>query len=391
MITKIKKYSRDVIQSVIYFMSGFSHRNPKRIVFGSWFGTKLADNSLYFLDYLVQKKYDENYELVWIGDEKLRQEVLERFDGKVAFCRRNAMSTFRVLLGAKYGFVSNGMSDLGTLVPNKNMSLVQLWHGFPFKRIGADMPTDPNEGNQVFDEFSYFLSTSEVMTKRLLTAFKNYGITENKLIKSGQPRDRIFYDHERSRIIKNELLEKLHIPRGAFVVSYLPTFRDSNSASFSFRNLGSEFEEQLQHANIFIVEKPHHFRAQEYHVSSSANIIEAPDSIDTQHLLIITDLLVTDYSSVYADFLYLNRPIIHYLYDGDYYVNNDRGLYNKNVEATFGGPVIKDEKTLIDFVLNHSDKDFQDVKRNQLNSIVNQYSAQNSGEIIAEKLGLVRG
>lgn len=75
-------------------------------------------------------------------------------------------------------------------------------------------------------------------------------------------------------------------------------------------------------------------------------IFSVGNHIDTQELLLICDLLITDYSSCYIDFLHCNKPIIHYLFDGEYYQKNDRGLYYsfKDVAA---GPIIYDEAELI--------------------------------------------
>lgn len=390
-MNKFRAFARNIVETLVYLLSLFSNRDSKIMVFGSWFGTKMADNSFYFLKYLVDHDFDQDYRLIWIGKSSLREEVESQFHGRVAFYERNSFATFRLLMKAKYGFVSNGMTDLGTLVPNGKMVLVQLWHGFPFKKIGADMPQDHREGSHLFDKFSYYLSTSELMTDRILTAFRNYGISREKIINSGQPRDSIFFDTKKSPQIKSELRNSMGIPDDAFVVSYLPTFRDSNSSTFSFMGIGEEFEAQLAKKNIFIIEKRHHFRFDEYKMQSEGNILQASDDIDTQNLLIATDLLITDYSSVYADFMFLDRPIIHYLYDGDYYLKSDRGLYTQGLSTTFAGPTITDQSELIDYILNHTEKDFLSQQRHQLNALVNQYSAKEAGEIIVGRLGISRG
>lgn len=60
----------------------------------------------------------------------------------------------------------------------------------------------------------------------------------------------------------------------------------------------------------------------------------------SQKIARVTDYLVTDFSSVYVDYLALDRPIIHFLYDGEKFIENDRGIYAKDPYLEFAGPVV---------------------------------------------------
>lgn len=70
------------------------------------------------------------------------------------------------------------------------------------------------------------------------------------------------------------------------------------------------------------------------------------DDIDVQELLAISDILITDYSSCYFDFLLLNRPVTFYAYDLEDYRSNDRGFYY-DYEAITAGPIVRDVNHLI--------------------------------------------
>jgi CDP-glycerol glycerophosphotransferase len=63
-------------------------------------------------------------------------------------------------------------------------------------------------------------------------------------------------------------------------------------------------------------------------------------AVDTQELLVCTDLLITDYSGCYFDYLLIDRPVIHFAYDREYYTKSDRGLYFDLDEAA-AGPVVE--------------------------------------------------
>lgn len=379
---KFLKFGADILRDIVYLISGIQSRNDKILVFGSWWGDKVADNAYYYLNELLTKEYSKDLLFVWIGKEAVRKDVIEKFHGKVKFSRINSLDSFRYISKAKYGFTCNGNADLGRFIPNKNMKVVQLWHGFPFKKIGADMPGFSNEGRSMVSFASYFLSTSEVMTKRLKSAFRNYGITEDNIIKAGQPRNMGLYY---SQNVKKEL----NIPSDKKIITYLPTFRDNVENTFSFNDLSGEDKIKLMKKNIVIIEKPHHFKFNEAYPDNIL-VKQAPDRIDTQKLLAVTDVLVTDFSSVYADFLYLNRPIIHFLYDGDFYQNCDRGLYCNSFSDESGGAIIYSNEELIKSIISSlsGENDIWEQKRKTLHHVINYYPLENSVDVISKKIGL---
>ena len=107
----------------------------------------------------------------------------------------------------------------------------------------------------------------------------------------------------------------------------------------------------LEVQGAVIVEKSHfvnEYWRKHDPLKSPKNIININDfaEIDTQELLLITDILITDYSSCYFDFLLMDRPIIHYAYDYDYYNDDDRGFYY-SLEDVSGGNIIKSIASLI--------------------------------------------
>ena len=188
------------------------------------------------------------------------------------------------------------------------------------------------------------IATSESTKRDMYSSFKcpNIKIT-------GQPREDIFY----SKIDRKALLRRMGIDKHEkyIIVSYLPTFRDRIKKYHSiFSDTQGMIKEFLQkNPNILIIEKSHYHERLSadkviFHHPNYRNLSNIP--CDTQELLCVTDILITDYSSVFIDFLHLNRPIIFYPFDfEDYY--SERGFFYKYDDVACGKIVNKPEDLFI--------------------------------------------
>ena len=89
-------------------------------------------------------------------------------------------------------------------------------------------------------------------------------------------------------------------------------------------------------------------------MSSEEKRISSGQAYDSQVLLSMADYLITDYSSCLFDFLVTDRPIIQFLYDYDYYLNDDRGLYYSKEEMDCGHIVLTEQgmKAVLEEVAN---------------------------------------
>src|SRR5690606_3485094 len=109
-----------------------------------------------------------------------------------------------------------------------------------------------------------------------------------------------------------------------------------------------KFNEYLHKNNILLVIKRHPF--DKTHFQSLSNIKDYSDNIvDVQELLVCTDILITDYSSVFFDFSLTNRPIIFYAYDYNEYLENCRGMYFDYYKEMLG-PFARNESELLHLI-----------------------------------------
>lgn len=359
------------ILELLYFLSKYFPKDKKLIIFGSWFGAKVGDNPKYLLDDMLATKNSAKF--IWIGQESCRSEIAEYYGQRVKFSRKNSIGALYFSLRAKYIIVNQGYLDISPVNLSRGATFIQLWHGFPVKRIVDDMRQ--SIAHYSYFHYDYFLSTSPLMDQRMTSAFKSWGATDQNLIRSIQPRNQVLnLKRSEQEILVRKVKDFLQIAENKKIVLYMPTFRDNHDENFSFHSLTSSEKQFLIDHDIVLIQKPHFEGNELTKNSKDAAIIDIrPDfPFDVQYLLLLADVLITDYSSVYVDFLLLNRPIIHFVYDLDKFATTDRGFYNPNFSEEAAGPIVKNTSQLIDTIVSYSGRN-DEARRSKLNNQFNEY------------------
>jgi len=222
-----------------------------------------------------------------------------------------------------------------------NTYKVQLWHGCSIKSLGLDNEHYKEKFKSVwwklwysvrgrFPKYDLFLSTSKINSDKI---FKPAFIF-SKIIESGYPRNDIFFSKpdtfdligtDKSVIRKAKELKQDQYK----IILYAPTFRDTGfGADFLDKEALNikELDDFAVENKIFVIFKIHPWRELPVDFKNLNNLIKYSDTGDVYPLLPLIDLLITDYSSIFFDFLYLNRPIIFFPYDYDKYIREDRSL-----------------------------------------------------------------
>ena len=354
----------------LIFVSIFLTRKENMIAFGSWGGKFLIDNSFYLARYI--KNLFPNYLVYWVGEKNLKEMCEE--NGFI-FLEKNTFSSDFRLLRCKYLFFSQ--------MPNDDISASNVYvksitcylhHGMPIKKWGNDA-IGFKKRCSIFRKiykaitgisihFNFFATSSELHDKSNLTSLSSRGCTDKKNLKCGTPRNDFLINitmEEKKRIVET-LNNKLGISRDKKVILYLPTFRRKSENIFSFCNIGNESLDKLNYIleknNAIIIEKSHIAEKKlKRNENNSRNIIALDASINVQELYLISDCLISDYSGAFLDDLFLDKPIIHFVYDYDYYKEVDSGLYYP-IEEFAAGPVAYDFVALaktINIVLQQKD------------------------------------
>lgn len=355
-ITDRLKYWGQLLLLPVYWLSFLFPRNKKIWLFGSTFGRRFADNPRYLYLYVSQHKAELDIRPIWISHNEDVVEMLKN-EGYEAYMYHSLKGIWFALRGKVYLF-DNYSKDINFWQSGGALK-VNLWHGIPLKKIQHDNVFDKfrhpknllekikNFPRNISDEKPnhYVLTTSENLRPIFSSAFK----TNNVLI-AGYPRNGVLISEEiqnvyseeekndRKRIV--EFLEDESDAQNKKMVFYMPTFRQSETLFFDNFDK-DDFQMFLKENNILFCVKLHPKSKlnKEFDNIQSENIMVINKDADPYVFLKMADVLITDYSSIYFDYLLLDRPIIFFDYDLKEYLSDSREMYFEYYEFTPGEKV----------------------------------------------------
>ena len=265
---------------------------------------------------------------------------------------------------------------------------VHLWHGLTFKpvELGLIAKGIPYLKSRIFRHivnYDLMVSTSDFWTDNL---YKKYFLAKN-VENHGYPRnDVLFRTPDQLDLIgvdayKFKLLKDAK-QKGHKIVIYSPTFRDDGSDAFSSGHLKLEkLNTFLSKYNIILVLKMHPLNAHTY--QDLSNIFNYGKDFDIYPVMSLSDMMITDYSSIYIDYLIIDRPIVFFNYDYEKYLEKNRKLQSEFLE-TIPGVVAKEQDSLEKVILDHliSGNDTHKHQRAKLKEISYEFFDGNSAQRI---------
>ena len=365
MITdRIIRYFTYIINLPLYYISFFIPKNKNIWVFGAWFGEKYADNSKALFEFVNNN--DKEIFAVWLTESKTVFNELNQKGLNVYYTY--SLFGYYYSAIARYVFVSSGMSDINRYAIARGC-IIQLWHGTPLKRIDN---VKKNQSilyllrNLVFPysnpKYNYVLSASDNNIKDYKIAFQ----TKDVIIK-GYPR--------------NDLLFRENFSNEKRVL-YLPTFRDNTSFNVFEKLDVALLQSFCIRMNINFYYKLH-FADKNTSEISEFNISKVTDE-DLYQLLSKTDILITDYSSVYFDFLLLDRPVIFTPFDFKDYISKDREMYYDYDKVTPGPRCENWNEVMNEIEKLMNGEDNYRGERKKTNNYFNKYQDGNSSKRVYE-------
>jgi len=334
------------------------------IIMGAYSGNSYMDNTKYLFEFLNKHS---NYNVVWLTKSRGLLVELRNKGYNVVYAL--SLEAIKLLRKAKFIFLTHGVYDVLPIDFSPQTEIIMTWHGTVIKDITEDFDATysykkwvrilklKSYPNQYID---YILTPAKGNYEHeiLTSAFK---VAPNKILDLGYPRNDILFNNNLE--LKQKLREKYGIPDNIKrVILYAPTFRDAGSLRFPFKN------NDLENLNTILEEMDSVFLFKGHAYEKKINfgelkyiqLVRKPS--DIQELLIISDLLISDYSSVIFDYLLTLKPIILFPYDLDIY-KKGRGLHY-DLRDIAPGPIVFEIEELLEVIRNMEklDSEYRDVR-----------------------------
>lgn len=351
-IRSIIKSNKIVINTIksVFFLLTLLPRKKNLIMFESFNGRQYSDNPRAIYEYL--KKHYPTYRMVWSADRR----NAKQFEGKeIEYVWRFSFKWLFLMPTAKY-WVTN--SRFPQWFPkSKNTVYLQTWHGTPLKKIGIDikevhMPEAETKKYQeefLFEasKWDYLVSPNSYSTEIFKRAFGFNG----KMIESGYPRNDVLINQNNQKSIQ-ELKEKMKLPQDKKIILYAPTWRDDQFYDKGRYKFNIELDLQQMRETLgkeyVILLRMHYLVSENLDLSDYQGFVYDYSSYeDIRDLYIVSDLLITDYSSVFFDYSLLEKPILFYVYDINNYRDQLRGFYF-DFESDSPGPLLKTTQEIVE-------------------------------------------
>lgn len=333
---------------LLFVCSLFWPRDETVWVFGARGGEAFLDNSKHLYLHILDSC--PNVRPVWLAkDDELVAEL--RSNGYEAYHAHSARGT-ALNLRAELVFVSHGVADVNRWCCG-GATVVCLWHGVALKQLGWDhvYGTGPiwwrfvqRCKRAITDRYSYFTVTSEAMIEPFVSAFD---LDPEQVVVTGYPRNDALVDGGSvpgltadERV--SEMLAALHAESD--VLLYLPTYHAATEEDVLDHLDLPALDEFLTEIDAYLLVKLHPSERLDVDLAAFDRLVPLPGTADAYSILPKTDGLITDYSSVYFDYLLLDKPVVFYPFDLDAY-RSERGFY-LDYEAVTPGPIASDFKEL---------------------------------------------
>lgn len=378
------------------YLNNYYNKEPidsNLIIFESYMGRQYSCNPKALYKAMIESEEYKNFTKVWafknINDYK---NIIK--DKNTILIKYRSDEYYKMYSKAKY-WVSNSRIP-NDIKKHPDQIYIQCWHGTPLKKLGFDIKnysgtktsTKRLHKNYRIDaeRYNYIISPSQFFTEKITSAFSLKEINQDEIfIQKGYPRNDFLYKFNQEDI--NRIKNYFNVPKDKKIILYAPTWRENQhepglgyvyNLGIDFKKLKKELESEY-----IILFRAHYFISNTFDFKKyNGFIVNASNYDDINDLYIISDMLITDYSSVFFDYANLNKPIIFYMYDYENYKYKMRDFYLSIDELP--GPVVESEKNLLMEIKYLTSNFNYDEKYKNFNKRFNPYREVCSKNVLSE-------
>lgn len=316
-------------------------KDRKLIVFSGRDYSGFLDNIKYLYLYLYSYGYDKKYKIYFIGHRDQSLPLLKQYAFNVV--KTPSLKAYWLYLRCNVLIADNAhWTTMGRYWAAYKAKKIQLWHGIGFKKIRVMIDSFNEKSKGIMGFFRYkltgqlavydtFVSTSKFYTEKVFEP----AFSPKNIVELGYPRNDVLFDNinfKKEHLMINtdkDCFDKVLKLRkeGKKIILFTPTFRGSKKFEIDSGVINFEkLDKFCKRNNFIIVFKMHPLPTYDIDFSKYDNILEYGNKNDVYPLFKHSDLMITDYSSIYTDYLLLNKPVIFFPYDYDDYILNCREI-----------------------------------------------------------------
>lgn len=347
----------------------YKHCKVKKnvVLYEAFYGRGMLCNPYAIFKELLDNPKYKNLKHIWVLDKlSEHKEEIEKYSkySNVYFVESGKKPYLKALCTAKY--LINNSTFLSYFVKKPEQIYINTWHGIPLKTLGYDHPLAKiSVSNTVrnFIQSDYLISANSFLTEIYTRAYKLDGIYKGKIIEEGYPRLDTVVKTERKDVINLLKKENVKVDENKKIVLYAPTwkgrdFYNPDCDINDYLELKQTIENKINCDEYQVLIKVHQAVYDRIRDEISEYPFIVPATIDANVILSATDILISDYSSIYFDFLVTGKPVLFYIPDVENY-KEYRGMYFGIDELP--GPYTDSVEQIADWI-NDIDSVFDSVK-----------------------------
>jgi len=333
------------------------------ILIESNLGRNYTGNPKAIYEEMVRRGLDKKYRCYFILED-MKTEI----PGAAKKIKRNRFRYFFYFAMAGIWISDSRFPEY--IIKRKGCTYIQTWHGTPLKKLALDLDDVFMAGEKSISDYKkkfyenvqtwdYLISQNSYSTRIFRRAF---GFNK-EILEIGYPRNDVLFRKNNRKDIE-EIKDKLGLPKDKRIILYAPTWRDNEfygKGKYKF-NPRINFDllmKELKKDTVMIV-KYHYLVMDQIDWSPYRGFIYTYDmSYDISLLYLVSDMLITDYSSVMFDYSLLKRPMAFYCYDLEEYKNTLRGFYFDFMNEA-PGPVVETTEDLISAIKDYDFNKYQE-------------------------------
>lgn len=331
MKSKIKLFLyKSRILELLYCLFWIFPIKKNKIICSNFEGKSFAESPKYIAEQLI-KNY-KNLDVVWVSNKKIE------LPSGIRLVKLNTIRYFFELATSKI-WIFNSRKKVFLKKRNRQY-YIQTWHGcIALKKIEQDALDSLEDVYKLHaqadsKDIDLFVSSNTYFSRQCEKTFCYYG----EIIENGTPKNDIFLNNEFKNVAMKKIYKELKIDYQTQILLYAPTFRDSYDLKpydLNLEKVLKRLEEKTDKKWVAIVKfHPKLNEMDKIKYNTSKIITENIDKLDISELIIASEIVITDYSSVMFDGMICDKKVLLYVKDYENYYEN-RGTYFKLEELPF--------------------------------------------------------